>query len=131
MKVNPIRRIKFAKWHQVQAIPDGFPWWESAVWLWQEDECLRYDESAEHIYDAVVRLTGSIYDCASAFTPDEREGVRREPEIDSRVKRLLGSVLAEYDGGDCLYRLYSAGWVVCHSYDGDSLGRVLLSSEKD
>ena len=131
MTINPVKSIAFAKWYTQKGVPAGFPWWESVLWLWREDECLRSDRSSEHILDAIVRLCGNMYDCAASFTPSEQEGVKRDADIAGRAERLLGAVLAEHDGGDCLYRLHPCGWVVCHSYDGDSLGRVLLSSEKD
>ena len=77
-------------------------WYDENICFWTEDDCLRRDPSAEHLSDAWYRIVG------------ERWGLRTE--------------VSRYDGGDCLYTLYEGGWVVCNSFDGDSIYRVVVFS---
>lgn len=126
-------RLKPASWHTKKDIPEGFDWSQRTITLWQEDECLRHDDTAEHISDAVVRLCGTMYDCVRAFKEDGDGGVCRQG-VDGQsfdpIKKLLGEAIDEIDGGDCSYRLYPWGWVICCSYEGESLERVMLENER-
>lgn len=115
MKVNRI-------WDKKQ-VPEDWP--NRVLVLWQEDECLRSDPSAEHIADVVVRFAGNMYDCANHFeyTDDEYIGVKRKIPNPMGV---LGEPLAEDDsGGDEMLTLYRHGWVVGHTPEGSFFGVLL------
>lgn len=75
-------------------------WDKRIVILWEEDEVLLRDPTAEHLHGAILRICGC-----------EREG--------------LGPVLAKVDHGDAGYDLYRDGWVRGWSYCGDSVGRLV------
>lgn len=121
--------IKFDRTWRAEDISPSSHWWTSILWLWEEDDVSRRDPSAEHLADAIIRLRGSMYDCAAIFSSCDSEGVKRADDIWTRCDRLMGKELAQYDGGDCFYKLYAYGWVTCNSYDGDSLGRVVVQEE--
>jgi len=99
-------------------------WSERVLVLWEEDDALRSDRSAEHLDDAVVRIVGTMYDCARRFF------MRSDGEVQrlARPRDLLGPVIDTVDHGDCVLHLYARGWVVMHSHDGDALGRVVAAS---
>lgn len=82
--------------------PEEVPvdWDKRIAILWEEDEVLLRDPTAEHLHGAILRICGC-----------EREG--------------LGPVLAKVDHGDGGYDLYRDGWVRGWSYCGDSIGRLV------
>lgn len=97
------------------------------ICVWCEDDVLRNDPGAEHLNDAVVRIVGSMYDCARDFetAPDgDDRGVLR-PHAHETAKRLLGPRIDEVDYGDTFLSLYRNGWVVQSSFDGQSLWRIV------
>jgi hypothetical protein len=125
--------LKPACWTTKKDVPEGLDWSEQTIVLWEEDECLRHDRTAEHICDAVVRLCGTMYDCAKVFKENSDGGVRRQVpdgQVADPIKRLLGDEIDKIDGGDCFYKLYRWGWVICDSYDGSSLLRVMLEEKR-
>jgi len=42
-------RLKPADWTTKKDVPEGLDWSEQTIVLWEEDECLRHDPTAEHI----------------------------------------------------------------------------------
>lgn len=121
-------RLKPASWCAKKDIPEGLDWSKRTIVLWQEDECLRHDRTAEHIEDAVVRICGDMYGCAEAFEKDDVLGVKRK--MANPIEKILREEIDKIDCGDCDYTLYAWGWVICHSFDGSSLERVMLEDER-
>lgn len=121
-------RLKPASWCAKKDIPKGLDWSKRTIVLWQEDECLRHDRTAEHIEDAVVRICGDMYRCAEAFEKDDVFGVKRK--MANPIEQILREEIDKIDCGDCDYTLYAWGWVICHSFDGSSLERVMLEDEQ-
>lgn len=121
-------RLKPASWCAKKDIPEGLDWSKRTIVLWQEDECLRHDRTAEHIEDAVVRICGDMYRCAEAFEKDDVLGVKRK--MANPIEQILREEIDKIDCGDCNYTLYAWGWVICHSFDGSSLERVMLEDER-
>jgi hypothetical protein len=111
------------KFYHGRDIPDN--WQDRYVQLWQEDDATLSDPSATKIEDAIVMFAGGMYLCAKVFTPSDEHGVYR-PLACAQARRILGDALAEVDYGDCVVKLYADGWVIASSYDGQSLGRVLV-----
>lgn len=125
-----ITKLKPPFWSSKKDIPIGLDWTRHMVCMWQEDDALRFDSSAEHIEDAVVRLCGSMYDCAEAFKEGPRGELIRVGRLDF-INKILGSRIDMVDKGDHDLKLYKNGWVICHSFDGTSLYRVMLESLDD
>jgi len=104
-------------------------WAAHLLCVWQEDDATLRDPTAEHLHDAVVRLRGTMYECAEVFTPDPDLGVFR-PLAAERSKRLLGDPLDAVDYGDDTRTLYNGGWVVGESCEGSALYRVVKSTSR-
>ncbi len=78
------------------SVPIG--WGDCVGLLWQEDECLRRDETAPHLSWAIAQFIGV------------------QEEFDQKLDQI--------DNGDSGLDLYAGGWVRLWSYNGDGLGRV-------
>lgn len=87
------------------SVPVG--WGESVGILWEEDECLRRDETAPHLSWALHRFAG--------FHSLEE----------------LGAKIDGIDNGDSGLDLYPGGWIRLWSYNGDGLGRVYRVIQSD
>jgi len=104
-------------------VPEDWP--NKVLVLWREDECLRSDPSAEHISDVVVRIAGSMYDCADHFKYTENEWVGVERKIPSPMAILKDPLAEDDSGGDETLTLYRHGWVVGHTPEGSFFGVLL------
>lgn len=82
-------------------------WHDRVIVLWEEDDALRSDPTAEHIAQAWERHVGHPY--------NERSRHERGP-------------LAEWDGGDSGETVYEGGWVIGWTPDGSYLGRVVTTA---
>jgi len=90
---------------RVRKYPVPENWHERVVVLWTEDECLRNDDTAEHLDSgpfssvlgpgAFMRITGHA-----------------RPQF----------YLAEADLGDTFMYLYEGGWVAIEAYNGTGVG---------
>lgn len=101
-----MRRFVFEDIRKGKVPPD---WHDRVLVLWEEDDALRDDPSAEHIAGAWERHVGHPY--------NERSRHARGP-------------LAEWDGGDSGETVYEGGWVIGWTPDGNYLGRVVATAAK-
>lgn len=91
-----------AKISWMEILSDSVPigWGECVGMLWEEDECLRHDDTAPHLSWALRKFIGF------------------------HSLQELGPKLDRIDNEDSGLDLYAGGWVRLWSYQGDGLGRV-------
>lgn len=78
-------------------------WYENTLVIWQEDECLRKDPTAEHINDMYLRYTGKVYNSKDS--------------------------IASHDFGDETHYLMRDGWIVIASFCGYAIAMVVTQYE--